>query len=339
MTIDSNVFQALEKNIIDAGLCKACGVCVLACEFNYLSLGEGNIPIYVGEQSCANCGMCLYICPSISKSTKNSGDLANPLFYKAKSKDEEFSSSGQVAGVTNTIAYAALIKGIKAVRSLKQGEDITDIKSFNAYSKNQLLEASGAKHFLAPISVDIDDPNKQEIESHLFIGLPCVLSALNTLQKYKYHKLNDIIKIKLGLFCRGILDPEKFKKYIQEKSIKLNDIQRISYLKDKENRIQLVLKVKGFSEKIFVEEKTWKTLIWNGCEYCHDFLADSSDLSVGWEEAGKGWQSIAIFNKNGKELLDFAINKDLLEVELLDKKSAENLIGIHKLKDEKAKFI
>jgi coenzyme F420-reducing hydrogenase beta subunit len=337
VTIDSNVFQALEKNIIDAGLCKACGVCVLACEFGYLSLGEGNIPIYVGEQSCANCGMCLYICPSISKPTKNSGDLDNPLFYKAKSKDKEFSSSGQIAGVTNTIAYAALIKGIKAVRSLKQGEDITDIKSFNAYNKNQLLEASGAKHFLAPISVDIDDPNKQEIESHLFIGLPCVLSALNTLQKYKYHKLDDIIKIKLGLFCRGILDPEKFKKYIQEKWIKLKDIERISYSKDKKNNILLAINVKGI--EIFVKEKTWKTLIWNGCEYCHDFFAESSDLSVGWEEAGKGWQSIAVFNKKGRELLDFAINKDLLEAEPLDQKSAENLIGIQKLKDEKAKFI
>ncbi|OLS25746.1 MAG: Coenzyme F420 hydrogenase subunit beta [Candidatus Heimdallarchaeota archaeon LC_3] len=339
MSIDFKIFQALEKNIIDAGLCKGCGTCVLACEFEFIKM-ENNIPVYIGKSVCANCGMCLYICPSISKSSVNiSKSLNKPLFYQARSNDIDFTEFGQVAGVTNTLAYTALMKGIKAIRSLKEGENITDIQSFNAYNKDQLLEGSGGKFFLAPISVEVDDPNKQEIESNLFIGLPCTLSSINTLQKYKFKNLNEIIKIKIGLFCRGILDPDKFKDFIIKRNLDLNSIIKINYFKKKNDQRILKLKLEKENVSINLEEKEWSQLVWEGCQYCHDFLAESSDLSIGWEGVPPGWQSIVVFTEIGNELLKFAINKKLLEIEPLPQESVKELNRIHELKDKNAKFV
>ena len=334
MSVDFNIFQALETNIIQSGLCKGCGACVLACDFEVIKM-KNNKPFFIGKEECSNCGMCLHVCPAISKSNIPAGDgFLKPMFFMARSIDDDFRKSGNNLGVTNSIAYTALLNGIKSVRSLKAGKNILDIKTFNAYTKDDLLESSGSKFFLTPITVEIGDLKRQEIDSTVFIGLPCVLSSINLLQRYKYHKLDEIIQYKICLFCRGILDPKKFIQYLKLHNVNLEDISIIKFSEDSESQVSIDIQLRRSDEKIKVTEPELNNLIWEACRSCPDFYTDISDISIGWQGSPENWQTVIVFTKKGYDLLISAEKAKLIELQPLPENFKRNLLSFQELKEK-----
>ena len=53
-------FAVLKKEVIDAGLCSACGACVASCSENALEMVNER-PKLVGK--CTACGVCVHQCP------------------------------------------------------------------------------------------------------------------------------------------------------------------------------------------------------------------------------------------------------------------------------------
>ncbi|MBR0481809.1 MAG: 4Fe-4S binding protein [Firmicutes bacterium] len=57
-----------EKLIINSDRCKSCGLCILACQKDALSIGKeanpaGYMYITVDHEKCVCCGMCYTACP------------------------------------------------------------------------------------------------------------------------------------------------------------------------------------------------------------------------------------------------------------------------------------
>lgn len=337
MSLDFNFFQALEKNVIETGMCRGSGACVMACMFDVLTM-DNQKPVLIEGTECTNCGMCLYICPVVSMALPNHSDaLIKPTYLQARSLDTEIMNVNPTGGVVTSLSYAALQAGIKSIRTVKSdSNDVTKILPFNAYNKQDLLNATGSKFFLFPLTSELNDLRKQDIPSSVVIGLPCVISGINALQRYKYAKLHDIIKYKIGLFCRGVLDPIKFKSYLKTLNItSMNDIASVSFTKEADSKLVIELTSKKI---ITIEHNEWKQMILEACDYCKEYLTENSDISIGWMGVDKsGWQTIVVFTERGKKLVDSAIELKLLEIEPLSADGVEKLKEIQYEKSSKAK--
>ena len=62
-----------------------------------------------------------------------------------------------------------------------------------------------------------------------------------------------------------------------------------------------------------------------GCALCPDLTAELADISVGAVEGRPGWNTVLVRTAAGKQLMDLALAKGLLEYEELDR---EGLAGL-----------
>jgi len=85
---------------------------------------------------------------------------------------------------------------------------------------------------------------------------------------------NDEIYLKIGLFCLGSFDPEKFWNYVGER-IKREDVKRFEIDKD----LRLSDKEGKTVFQRSVKESHKYSIPW--CKKCHEFIPDAADLSVG----------------------------------------------------------
>lgn len=60
---------------IDAGSCRACGLCIRSCPFEALYTGDEGVPTLLPEK-CAGCGECMAVCPGDAIIMFHSGDVA-----------------------------------------------------------------------------------------------------------------------------------------------------------------------------------------------------------------------------------------------------------------------
>lgn len=57
-------FFALNREVIDHGLCSGCGTCVGVCLAGAIDFNDNrSYPEVVDEQKCQACGMCVRVCP------------------------------------------------------------------------------------------------------------------------------------------------------------------------------------------------------------------------------------------------------------------------------------
>jgi NADH-quinone oxidoreductase subunit F len=55
--------KALIRFVVNAGLCKACGLCVKACPTEAISGGAKKVPARIDQQKCIKCRACVEACP------------------------------------------------------------------------------------------------------------------------------------------------------------------------------------------------------------------------------------------------------------------------------------
>ena len=331
-SLDYNFFQALEKNIIEAGKCQGCGACITACMFEVLRL-DNQKPTMIEGKECVNCGMCLYLCPAVSTVLpKPIDELRVPLYLQAHVVDSEITTSNPSGGVVTALAYAALEAGTKSIRTVDvDPTDITKVSSYNAYTKKDLLKTTGSKFFMFPLTLDLDDLRRQDISSAAVIGLPCVLASITALQRYHYHQLSKILEYKIGLFCHGALDPIKFQSYLRTLQISsMAEIASLSFTHEQTPTLTIEL-TSGKTFSLGYDE--WEQLRWPACDYCKEYLTIASDVSIGWAGANKsGWQTLVVFTEHGKALVDMARKLNILELEPL---SSEGIEQLHQLQQDK----
>jgi len=127
-----------------------------------------------------------------------------------------------------------------------------------------------------------------------------VLGSGTSMVKY------DEVFLKIGLFCLGSFDPEKFWNYV-DNDIKRENIKRFEI--DRELKL-----IDGDGKVIFerpVKEAHDYSIRW--CKKCPEFIPGAADLSIG---AGpeKGTSAVYIQTVRGLEIFNEALEKDLLVI-------------------------
>jgi coenzyme F420 hydrogenase subunit beta len=130
----------------------------------------------------------------------------------------------------------------------------------------------------------------------------------------------------IGLYCGWTLSVEKYTKLLLEKNIALESITKMDIPAGK-NILELF--TNNGAKSIPFDEV--QNCIREACLYCMDSTAEYADVSVGsarfagnWEEA-RQWNQLIVRTAKGKELVELAVKRGVLEVREAPAKSLKEL--------------
>lgn len=153
---EGKAYEELEYEVIDTGVCSACGACIAICPSQCLEMVEER-PMLMKDCDSDECNACYLVCPRVSLPVK---ELKKQIFmdgqkfeeglgeflgvYAARAKDPEVLERGQDGGaVTALLSYALDNNIVDKVISVKAGDKPwLPVPAISENSK-ELLETSG----------------------------------------------------------------------------------------------------------------------------------------------------------------------------------------------------
>ena len=228
--------------------CTGCGNCQLICNHKAVELKEdkyGFIRASINHEKCADCGVCLQVCPVVKPKYK-----ANIISMMARSSDKSRKESAS-GGVFAGIALQMLQKKDMHVcgAAFYDGE----IKHILLNSSNDLHKIQGSKY----VQSNMNDVNERIYSilknggSVLFGGTPCQCEAVDKFLNFKRCSTDNLYLV--DLICHGVPPFAFLKKELQGYS-NINNIEDINFRWKKslhKGKSSYALRIKHVSHNIF----------------------------------------------------------------------------------------
>ncbi len=329
-------FAMLNREVIKPGYCVSCGGCEAVCPVYVISI-EQLKPKLVG--ACISCGACVDICLRFKQKVeqpKYPADEIGPILevYTGKTKDGDIHSRSQNGGIVTTLLLTAMKKGkIDSALVTGHGNDLLSPVPMLALSEFDIRKSSKSKYTLNPVLIKLPSiklSNKKKVAT---VGLPCHNETLTNMMDMKNLGADFRVKYKIGLFCMSCYEPVAFRDIISKSlGISAPDLTKTDCARGKfffehpDGRIDIKIKECGGAKA-------------EGCKYCQDFAAEFADLSIGNIGVDDDSNIILIRTEAGKELFEFALKDNLLDVKKIDEgKWEETLAPAVKLSSLKRKI-
>jgi coenzyme F420 hydrogenase subunit beta len=192
-------------------------------------------------------------------------------------------------------------------------------------SISDLVESVGNQYVWSPTLEGLKEAIYEKgLEKVAVVGTPCVLQALDCIEKSEENALRyiaDRIKLKVGVFCSGIYSQAALEEISKSLKIPLSSIESISV--SQKDDLLSVGTWNGEKKEMKLSEVA--ELVRIGCGRCYDLLSETSDISIGPIGAEEGYSVAIIRTSAGVNVLDNAVNHKLLETkEGVDDKALEN---------------
>ncbi len=334
-------FSDLKKEVIDAGLCTACGTCVGVCASKAIAIDyevDEPEPKLVGD--CIYCEICYFICPGkniplreldkkfLGKERDFEKDKLGIYKYcgRGYAENEEIKSGATSGGMISSLLICALEEGIidAALLAGWRKDKPWRCKPYIATNREEVLLGLRTGMMIVPINELLSEVIVEKKYNKIaVVGLPCHIHGIRKLQQCrKPKKIADSIKLTLGLFCSATYYWEGTKHLLQEfgKIKNIDSIKAMDYRGGEKPGGLYILTKDG---KIrFVASKhdcTWHMLgsasyKRDRCLMCVDFTAELADISCGdifqdVDHKEKHWVATLIRTKAGEELIKLAIDK------------------------------
>lgn len=338
---DGNYGQKeLLESVVKSNLCVNCGACVNLCPYN-VSYKDKIICMDTCNRDKG--GRCAAFCPrmptdleALRRQLFNPNDLTPELgafkgLYVTRSKNKKVRAASQHGGTVTTLLALALKEGIIDAAIVAEEEAEYLPHGVMVQDPAEASKRAKSKFVVSPTVAKFNEIAKREPGKIGVVATPCQALALAKMRlKPVPEKDNNIDKLRLviGLFCGWALSWEHLRQVLTGK------------LKSKE------IKVLGMDippsqyhcMEVYTNEGTVSIsldeilpCVRESCDYCFDMTAEFSDISVGsarsekgWEDA-KGWNQVIVRTDVGKNLLDLARSKGVLEFRDVPKVNLEKL--------------
>jgi len=309
-------FEKLNDEVISAGRCTSCGLCVGFCpkiEF------KGDIPEFVEEYDTV-CGVCYTFCPrtslpigKIEKSVfgeeREAGSLVG--FFKecitAKTTKEEILEKAQDGGVVTALFAAALEEGILDGVVVAGADEDWNPAPLVVTTKEDLIKAAGTKYTKSANIIGVKEAIDSGLKNIGVCGTPCHIQAIRKLQTLEepYGLGSERIKVTIGLFCMesfgaGLLD------FVGKQVGDVKDVDKFDIKKG-----DLLISAKGEERKIPLKDVSDYAM--QGCSVCKDFSAELADISVGSVGSAAGYSTVLVRSGIGEELIKLGFDRGYLE--------------------------
>jgi coenzyme F420 hydrogenase subunit beta len=314
----------LKKYVLDEGLCTGCGACVSLCPYQVI-YHDRTVQLH-------NCdledGKCYAFCPrtmadlaALRELLFEPEDLTAEIgavkgYYFSQSTDPELRAVAQHGATVTALMELALAEGLidSAIVSSRDQEFMQ--KGVIANDRVTIRKSAGSKFTVSPTIAAFNQLVTGDKGNIGVVATPCQALALAKMKLVKEDNPKiDQLKLVVGLYCGWTLSAERYTKLLLEKNIVLESIKKMDIPAGK-NILELF--TNNGTKSIPFDEV--QDCIRESCQYCMDSTAEYADVSVGsarfasdWEEVLQ-WNQLIVRTQKGRELVELAIKKAVLEV-------------------------
>ncbi|MCB2193371.1 MAG: Coenzyme F420 hydrogenase/dehydrogenase, beta subunit C-terminal domain [Deltaproteobacteria bacterium] len=313
--------QSLLAEVINPGLCVACGACLGLCP--HLIFMDGQV---AAPDACGlNSGRCWSFCPvaqreSLPESQGPIGPVLGAWQGRATAKDLE--GRVQYGGVVSELLALALEQSMvgeavvtaAGLRGAPQGIRVTE--------RTGVLGAAGSVYAGGGALSSLNQALAEDSDHPLaVVGLPCQVQAVQAMKSPEQHpQAAGRIHLVIGLFCTMNLPWRGLRKLLAQHGVHTT-LSRADFPPPPAGIFQAWSN--GAYHELPLDEV--RALSYPGCAGCPDLTSEGADLSVGACEGREGWNTILARTHAGAGLLELAAGKGLLELEPADPASMEHL--------------
>jgi coenzyme F420 hydrogenase subunit beta len=318
--------KLLKKNVLDEGLCTGCGACVGLCPYQVI-YHDRTVQLH-------NCdledGRCYTFCPRTVADLSAIRDLlfeptdltpeigAVKGYYFSRAVDPELRASSQHGATVTALMELALKEGLidSAIVSFRNQEIVQTGAIVS--DKDALRKNAKSKFTVSPTVAAFNQLVTEDKGKIGVVATPCQALALAKMKlmpgKEDVARINQL-KLVVGLYCGWTLSMGKYAKMLLEKNINIESITSMEYPPGK--NVLEIFTNQGVEAIPFDEVRA---CIREACKYCMDSTAEYADVSVGsarfagnWEDVRK-WNQLIVRTTKGRELVELAVEKGILEI-------------------------
>ena len=324
--MSKNNQKHLKKYVLDEGLCTGCGACVNLCPYQII-YHDRTVQLH---QCDLEDGKCYAFCPrtatdlaALRKLLFESDDLTTEIgaikgYYFSQATDPELRKIAQHGATVTALMELALSEGLidSAIVSCRNQEFIQN--GAIVKDKTEIRKNAGSKFTVSPTVAAFNQLATEDKGNIGIVATPCQALALAKMRLNKKNenenKINQL-KLVVGLYCGWTLSAEKYAKLLLKKNIALESITKMDIPAGK-NILELYTS-DGAKSVPFDEVQD---CIQEACHYCLDSTAEYADISVGsarfagsWDKV-RQWNQLIVRTQKGRELVDLAVKRGVLEV-------------------------
>jgi coenzyme F420 hydrogenase subunit beta len=325
----------LKKSVLEEGLCTGCGACVGLCPYQVI-YNDRTVQLH-------NCdledGKCYSFCPRTATDLAalrallfEPDDLTAEIgavkaYYFSRAVDPELRKIAQHGATVTALLELALSEGLidSAIISARDQEFAQNGAILN--DRGALRKNAGSKFTVSPTVAAFNQLVTEDKGNIGVVATPCQALALAKMKLVKEGTAKiDQLKLVIGLYCGWTLSVEKYTKLLLEKKIAPESITGMDIPPGK-NILELY--TNDGARSIPFDEV--QNCIREACLYCMDSTAEYADVSVGsarfagsWEDVRR-WNQLIVRTQKGKELVDLAVKRGILEVREAPMESLQEL--------------
>jgi len=314
--------DGLKKEILEPGLCVACGGCVGLCP--HISFFDGKV---ICTDSCdLDNGRCYSICP-VANSVKAVSSDKEPVgsymnIYRTRAKDVNLREKAQYGGTISTLVITAIEHGLIDEAILTSKGDGNFPRGIIAATPSEVIESSGSRYTSSATLEAFNRRGKEGAQKLGIVVLPCQAQSLTLAKDSQHNEKPEEMEAALtfGLFCTWALTYREFKRFLNSSGINGSSLRY-----DIPPPPAEIFQVFSTGEKREYPLGDIRKFIHKGCAFCTDLTAEHTDISVGAVEGMEGWNTLIVRSKKGKDLVDQAVAGGGLELEALSEENRRHL--------------
>ena len=322
--VKTNNQKFLKKYVLDEGLCTGCGACVGLCPYQVI-YHDRTVQLHTCDLEN---GKCYAFCPRTATDLAALRELlfepddltleigAVKSYYFSQAVDPELREIAQHGATVTALLELALAEGLikSAIVSCRDQEFAQNGAIIN--DRGTLRKNAGSKFTVSPTIAAFNQLVTEDKGNIGVVATPCQALALSKMKLVKEDNARiSQLKLVVGLYCGWTLSAEKYTKLLLEKNIALESITEMDIQAGK-NILELFTN-NGVKSIPFDEVQN---CIREACQYCMDSTAEFADISVGsarfagnWENVRK-WNQLIVRTEKGRELVDLAVKRGVLEI-------------------------
>ena len=305
-----SALRTLLKEVIDPGLCVACGACVSLCP--YLVFHDGKV---VCTDVCEReDGRCYEVCPKVP--TKLSDASGPPLghlqsLYRTRATVDLWKQTGQYGGTVSALIHCALQEGMISRAVLTSKDGAGGPHGIVAMSPEEVSACGGSRYVGGGCLSVFNREAKRNAAPTGLVALPCQATALRKMRAsaLTHEEHLGSISLVVGLFCTWALDYRSFVRFLKGEGIG-PEIRKYDIPPPPANVLQIA---EAGTIREFPLDRI-RPLAMEGCASCPDMTAEQADISVGALEGDTGWNTVIVRTDLGRELLERASGRGIVEM-------------------------
>jgi coenzyme F420 hydrogenase subunit beta len=317
--------RELEERVLRTGFCTGCGACVNLCPYQ-ASYRDRTVILHHCDLAQ---GRCFAFCPrtpadltDMKSRFYDEADLTHELgavkgFFIARAAQEGNRRRSQHGGVVTALMTLALREGlIDAAVLTERGEELLP-RAVTISEPEAAVQLGGSRFVVSPTVAEFNRALRTDCRRIGVVATPCQALALAKMRLQPLAAAEsgmDRLKLVVGLFCGWALSWRPLTDLLKKKT----DLAAVVGMDIPPSRYHtLEVYMPGETVRFSLDEIT--PCVRESCRSCADMTAEFSDLSVGSARLPEGWEAARLWNqviirtKRGRDLLELARRRGVLE--------------------------